>query len=112
MTLAGFSFLADYLSVRLTSKKIIQVAKDHKYFTSIQTLSETSFNLFYTTQTVKLLPDNNTISYVIYLINTINKDNIDIISIKYKQVIYNLLVAKVYAMAYRLVIEKQHWEKY
>lgn len=106
--MASFSLLTDYLSVKLTSKKIIQIEEDYKYFISIQTLLETSFNLSYTTQIGKLLPNSNTISYIIYFINITNKDNIDIFSIKYKQVMGNLLIAKIYAIAYKLVIEKQH----
>lgn len=56
--------------------------------------------------------NNGTISYIIYLTNKINKTNINLFSIKYSQVIYDILAAKVYAMAYGLIMKKQHREKY
>lgn len=38
-------------------------------------------------QIAKLLLDNDIISYIVYLVNIINKTNINLFSIKYKQVI-------------------------
>lgn len=58
------------------------------------------FNLSNTTQTIKLLPDNDTISYIICFANTNNKVNIDFIPMKYKRMTYNILTAKIYTMAY------------
>lgn len=110
--MVDFSLLADYLSVELTSKKIIKVAKNRKYFTSIQSLLEISFNFSHAIWIAKLLLDNNTIRYVIYLIYITNKANIETFLIKYKHVIKNFLTAKLYVIVYKLNIKKQHWERY
>lgn len=109
---ASFPLLADYSLVKLTSKETIKVAKDYKYLISTKTLSKASFNLFYATQIVKLLPDNDIICYIIYLSNIINKVNITLFSIKCKQVIHNILATKMYAMVYRLNIKKRYWGRY
>lgn len=108
LTLAGFFSLANYSLVRLTSKKIIKVVKDCKYLISTPILPETSLDLFHIAQIAKFLPDNDTISYIICLTNTIYKANIDWFSMKCKQVICNVLATKVYTRAYGLNIEKQY----
>lgn len=106
LTLASFSLLADYLSVKLTSKEAVKAVKGCNYLTYIKTLPKASFNLFHATQTAKLLLDNDTISYVICLTNTTNKANIDSFSMKYKQVTCNIVATKVYAIAYKFDIKK------
>ena len=44
--LTSFLLLADYLSVKLISEKIIKAEKDDKYLTSIQPLSKSSLDFF------------------------------------------------------------------
>ena len=66
----------------------------------VKLISKDLFSLSHATKIVKLLPDNNTISYVICLANTTNKSNIDVFLIKYKQVTDDVLAAKVYAMVH------------
>lgn len=104
--------LANYSSVKLTDKETIKAVEDHKYLTFTKILSEAFFNLSHIVQTAKILPDNNTISYVICLTNIINKVSIDLFSMEYKQVIRNILAVNIYAMAYGLDIEKEHWKRY
>lgn len=69
LTLADFSLLANYFSVKLTSEKIIKVAEDCNYLISKQILPEPSFDFFNAAQTSKFLLNNDTISYVICLAN-------------------------------------------
>ena len=80
LVLASFSLLANYLSIKFTSKRAIKLAnimtKDYKYLTSIQNLPEGSFNFFYSAQKVKFIIDIDIISYIICFANTTNKGNI------------------------------------
>ena len=112
LTLASFPLLADYPSVKMTSENIIKKTKDCKYFTFTQNLPDISFDLSCFIQIVQFLPDNNTISYVIYLSDTTNKANIDWSLIKFKWVTRNILLAELYIITQGFDIEKQYWERY
>ena len=48
LTLASFSLLADYSSVKLTSEKTIKAIENYKYLTSTQNLPKVSFNFSHT----------------------------------------------------------------
>ncbi len=111
-TLASISLLADYPSVKLTSKNVIKAAEHCKCLTSIQNLPKAFFDLSCLVQKVKFLPDNDTFSYVICLANTTNKANIYKFTMRCKQVIRNVLAAELYAMAHGFDIKKQHWGRY
>lgn len=108
MTLANFSSLTDYSSIKLTSEKAIKTEKDYKYFTAIQNPLKVFLYFFYNAQIVKFLPDNNTISYFICFDNTTNKANINLSLTKCKQITCNILIAKLYAIAYGFNIKKQN----
>lgn len=112
LTLAVFPLLANYSSVQLTFEKTIKQTKDRKYLTSTQFLLEASLDLSRAVQKAQLLLDNNTIGYIICFTNTINTANIDLFSMKCKQVRHDILAAKLYAMAHRLDIEKHYWRRY
>lgn len=81
-------FLADYLFVQLTDKKIINIkkiiTKDCKYLTSTQNLSKVSFNFFCIAKIAKLSFNNNIIRYVIGPANITNKASINWSFIKCK----------------------------
>lgn len=65
--------MANYLLVKLTNKKVIKAVKIQKYFILTQSMLEVFLNLFYTTQIVKFLLDNNIINYIISFANITNK---------------------------------------
>lgn len=81
------------------------IVENCKYFIFIQNLSDVSFDFFCTSQTNKLLLDNNIMSYDICFANTTNKTNINLFSIKCKQVTCNILAPKMYAMVYGFDIQ-------
>lgn len=111
-TLASFPLWADYPSIKLTSENVIKTAEDCKYFTSTHNLPKASFDLSRLVQTVQFLPNNDTISYVIYLSNTTNKTNIDWSLIKFKRVTRGILSAELYAITQRFDSKKWYWGRY
>lgn len=54
-TLASFSLLRDYLSVKQTSENVIKAVENRKYLTSTQNPLENSFDLFSANQIVEIL---------------------------------------------------------
>lgn len=85
----NFFLLTDYLLVNL--------------------FNETFFNLLFFIQIVKILPSNNTTSFVSFFVNIITNENN--INLCYK-VTYSVLVREFYAMAYRFDIENRYYKRY
>ena len=111
--LVSFSLLANYSSIKLTSKKAVQSAKimtkDCKYLTSTQNLPEASFDFSCSAQKVKFTADIDIISYVICLADATNRGNI---MHRCNRVTRGVLAVELYAMTHRFDIEMQHWRRY
>lgn len=109
----SFSFVTDYLLVRLTSKKAIKGIIDRQYLTTILNLPDVSFNLFGTIETAKFLLDNNCLSsqigYVIFFTDTTKEANI---MYWHKRVTYDVLISELYILIHGFDIKKQHWRRH
>ena len=114
---------------------VIKIKTDYKYLTLIKHLPNNTFDLFRIIQIVWLLTDANAltskfqglchvkinsldnylwsqIGYVICSANATNKTNIYLLFIKCILVICSVLSTKLYVIAYKFEIKKQHWGRY